>query len=61
MIRGGYGIYTNLIYASARALPSDVAVRSLEASLTTIAFNSGVPLFSFPSPFLVRVPRLYRT
>ncbi|HUQ90933.1 MAG TPA: hypothetical protein VM120_04565, partial [Bryobacteraceae bacterium] len=50
VIRAGYGIYGNLVYGSlARALGGG----PFSGSTTyTNAITNGVPLFSFPSPFL---------
>ena len=49
VIRGGYGIYSNLIYSQiAKALTGG----PYAASVTNFnALNNGVPLFSFPDPF----------
>ena len=51
VIRGGYGIYSNLIYASVAR--SHLTGGPFSGSVTyNNAINNGVPLFSFPSPFL---------
>src|SRR5215472_3646282 len=51
VIRGGYGIYGNLIY---RPLARDMGGGPFAGSATFInSLNNGVPLFSFPQPFLL--------
>jgi outer membrane receptor protein involved in Fe transport len=51
VIRGGYGIYSNLIYASVAR--SQLTGGPFSGSVTyNNAISSGTPLFSFPSPFL---------
>jgi hypothetical protein len=51
VVRGGYGIYTNLIYSALDA--QQMAGGPFSGSVTYVnAINNGVPLFSFPSPFL---------
>jgi hypothetical protein len=51
VIRGGYGIYTNLIYATLAR--SHLTGGPFSGSVTyENRLVSGVPLFSFPSPFL---------
>jgi hypothetical protein len=51
VIRGGYGIYSNLIYATlARSHLSGGPFSGNVAYVNAI--NNGTPLFSFPSPFL---------
>jgi hypothetical protein len=51
VIRGGYGIYSNLIYASLAR--SQLTGGPFSGSVAYVnAINDGVPLFSFPSPFL---------
>jgi hypothetical protein len=51
VIRGGYGIYSNLIYATLAR--SQLTGGPFSGSVTyNNAINNGVPLFSFPSPFL---------
>jgi hypothetical protein len=50
VIRGGYGIYGNLIY---RPLARDMGGGPFAGSATFVnSFTNGVPLFSFPEPFL---------
>ena len=51
VIRGGYGIYTNLLYS---ALASGALVGGPYGGSVTYynALTNGNPLFSFPSPFL---------
>ena len=50
VIRGGYGIYGNLIY---RPIARDMGGGLFAGSATFInSINNGVPLFSFPEPFL---------
>jgi len=51
VIRGGYGIYTNLIYASVARSHLTGGPFSGSVSYNN-ALTNGVPLFSFPSPFL---------
>ena len=51
VIRGGYGIYTNLIYATLAR--SHLTGGPFSGSVTyNNGIDNGVPLFSFPSPFL---------
>jgi hypothetical protein len=51
VIRGGYGIYSNLIYATLAR--SQLTGGPFSGSVTyNNAITNGVPLFSFPSPFL---------
>ncbi|MGH9327066.1 MAG: hypothetical protein ACRD2B_10360 [Terriglobia bacterium] len=51
VIRGGYGIYTNLIYAP--LIRGAMLGGPFSGSVTYInAITGGVPLFSFPHPFL---------
>ncbi len=51
VIRGGYGIYGNLIYSALDA--QQMAGGPFSGTVTYInAINNGAPLFSFPSPFL---------
>ncbi|MGH9325651.1 MAG: carboxypeptidase regulatory-like domain-containing protein [Terriglobia bacterium] len=51
VIRGGYGVYTNLIYAP--LIRGAMSGGPFSGSATYInAINNGVPLFSFPHPFL---------
>jgi hypothetical protein len=51
VIRGGYGIYTNLIYATLAR--SHLSGGPFSGSVTyNNRLDNGVPLFSFPSPFL---------
>jgi hypothetical protein len=51
VIRGGYGIYSNLIYATLAR--SQLSGGPFSGSVTyNNALTNGVPLFSFPSPFL---------
>jgi hypothetical protein len=51
VFRGGYGIYTNLIYATVAR--SHLTGGPFSGSVTyNNQFVNGVPLFSFPSPFL---------
>ncbi len=51
VIRGGYGIYGNLIYSALDV--QQMAGGPFSGSVTYInAIDNGVPLFSFPSPFL---------
>src|SRR5262249_45420014 len=51
VVRGGYGIYSNLIYATLAR--SHLTGGPFSGSVTyNNAINNGVPLFSFPSPFL---------
>ena len=51
VLRGGYGIYTNLIYATLAR--SHLSGGPFSGSVTyDNRFVNGVPLFSFPSPFL---------
>ena len=51
VIRGGYGIYTNLIYATLAR--SHLTGGPFSGSVTyNNRIENGVPLFSFPSPFL---------
>jgi hypothetical protein len=57
VFRAGYGIYSNLIYASlARSQmeggPFSGSVTYTNSTLTNGEFPNGKPLFSFPSPFL---------
>jgi hypothetical protein len=50
VIRGGYGIYGNLIY---RPLARDMGGGPFAGSATFVnSITNGVPLFSFPEPFL---------
>jgi hypothetical protein len=50
VIRGGYGIYGNLIY---RPLARDMGGGPFAGSATFVnAVRNGVPLFSFPEPFV---------
>ena len=50
VIRGGYGVYGNLIY---RPLARDMGGGPFAGSATFVnSINNGVPLFSFPEPFL---------
>lgn len=50
VIRGGYGIYSNIVYAD---LPTHMIGGPFSGAATYInAINNGVPLFSFPDPFL---------
>jgi hypothetical protein len=50
VIRAGYGIYSNLVYA---AITHHMNGGPFSGSLTDQnAINDGVPLFSFPDPFL---------
>jgi hypothetical protein len=52
VIRGGFGTYGNLIYSTLTA--QGMTGGPFSGSVTyTNAFNNGVPLFSFPSPFLL--------
>ena len=51
VVRGGYGIYSNLIYATLAR--SHLTGGPFSGSVTyNNAVNDGVPLFTFPSPFL---------
>ena len=51
VFRGGYGIYTNLIYATLAR--SHLTGGPFSGSVTyNNRLDNGVPLFSFPSPFL---------
>ena len=51
VIRGGFGIYGNLVYSTLAA--QSMGGGPFSGSVTYInALNNGVPLFSFPSPFL---------
>ncbi len=51
VIRGGYGIYSNLIYAT--LAKSQLSGGPFSGSVSYInAISNGVPLFSFPQPFL---------
>ncbi|HZT69876.1 MAG TPA: TonB-dependent receptor [Terriglobia bacterium] len=51
VIRGGYGIYGNLIYAP--IIRGALSGGPFSGNVTYInAVNNGTPLFSFPSPFL---------
>jgi hypothetical protein len=51
VVRGGYGIYSNLIYATLAR--SHLSGGPFSGSVTYFnAINNGVPLFRFPSPFL---------
>lgn len=51
VVRAGYGIYSNLIYATLAR--SQMSGGPFSGSVTNInAIRNGVPLFSFPSPFL---------
>jgi hypothetical protein len=51
VLRGGYGIYTNLIYATLAR--SHLSGGPFSGSVTyNNRLDNGVPLFSFPSPFL---------
>ena len=51
VIRGGYGIYSNLIYATLAR--SQLTGGPFSGSVTyNNAITNGVPLFSFPQPFL---------
>lgn len=51
VIRGGYGIYTNLIYATLAR--SHLTGGPFSGSVTyNNRIENGLPLFSFPSPFL---------
>ena len=51
VIRGGYGIYSNLIYSQIARSPLSGGPYS--ASVTNFnSITNGVPLFSFPFPFL---------
>jgi Carboxypeptidase regulatory-like domain len=50
VIRGGFGIYSNLIYSS---IPVGMTGGPFSGSATYInSITNGVPLFSFPDPFL---------
>jgi Carboxypeptidase regulatory-like domain/TonB dependent receptor len=50
VIRGGYGIYTNLVYSN---VVQSLIGGPFSGEATYInAINNGVPLFSFPDPFL---------
>src|SRR5207302_9161241 len=50
VIRGGYGIYGNLVY---RSMARDMSGGPFSGSATYInSIINGVPLFSFPDPFL---------
>jgi len=50
VFRAGYGIYSNLIYAN---LPQNMNGGPFSGSVTDQnAITNGVPLFSFPDPFL---------
>ncbi len=54
VVRGGYGIYGNLIYVPIALF--DMTGGPFAGSVTFInAVKNGVPLFSFPSPFLASV------
>jgi hypothetical protein len=51
VVRGGYGIYSNLIYSALDA--QQMAGGPFSGTVTYInAINNGTPLFSFPYPFL---------
>ena len=51
VVRGGYGIYSNLIYATLARSQETGGPFSGNVTYTN-AIANGVPLFSFPSPFL---------
>ena len=50
VIRGGYGIYSNLIYSG---IPTHLSGGPFAGSQTYVnSITNGVPLFAFPDPFL---------